>query len=757
METSKTNHLVSGKALDDNSEKIFKRRRLKDVWAKYSIATGGLMVIVAVLLIFVYLLAIVLPLFSSPDVKETSANMRLENASQVLYHGIGEYGETTFFIHADGKVSTYRIDEDYGHQAAESFSLIDDARLISINTVSLVTNTLAALDDKGRIHVFDVKYRLDYSTGKRVVYPEVIEKFADAGMVFTQALPNINKNTPYAFTVDENRATLALVAGDKIYIKRYSVIESMLDDELRLELDAEFVSPFGSSVFKVFLSENGSLLYSVDNSGKVALVRVTNQSVEELNSVTIEDGAKITTASMLLGRFSILVGDSQGRIHQLFPARDADNNLLIHPVRLFEFLDKPIVEIVSESRRKGFLVVDEERNVGVFFSTSGRQLYTMESTEAESVSINSRNNRILYQKTDGSFGIYYQENEHPEVSFSSLWQKVWYEGYNNPEFIWQSSASTNDFEPKFSLTPLTFGTLKAAFYAMLFSVPLAIAGAIYTAYFMRPSMRKAVKPAVEIMEALPTVILGFLAGLWLAPFVEENLAGIFTLLISMPIAIISFGLLWHHLPMSYRNWVMSGWHAAILIPMIILVAILSIKLGVIIEQVFFDGNVRQWITADLGITYDQRNALVVGLAMGFAVIPTIFSITEDALFSVPKHLSNGSLALGATPWQTVTRVVLPTASPGMFSAIMIGFGRAVGETMIVLMATGNTAVMELNIFEGMRTLSANIAVEMPESEVGSTHFRVLFLAAFVLFLFTFVFNTGAEVIRQRLRKKYGSL
>jgi phosphate transport system permease protein len=145
------------------------------------------------------------------------------------------------------------------------------------------------------------------------------------------------------------------------------------------------------------------------------------------------------------------------------------------------------------------------------------------------------------------------------------------------------------------------------------------------------------------------------------------------------------------------------------------------------------------------------------MAMGLAVIPSIFSITEDAVFSVPKHLTTGSLALGATRWQTMTRVVILTASPGIFSAVMIGLGRAVGETMIVLMATGNTPVMDFSIFQGLRTLSANIAVEMPESEVNSTHYRILFLSGLVLFLFTFFFNTLAEVVRQRLRRKYSSL
>ena len=155
-----------------------------------------------------------------------------------------------------------------------------------------------------------------------------------------------------------------------------------------------------------------------------------------------------------------------------------------------------------------------------------------------------------------------------------------------------------------------------------------------------------------------------------------------------------------------------------------------------------------------GLTYDQRNCLVVGLAMGFAVIPIIFTIAEDAFTSVPSSLTAASLALGASRWQTAVRVVLPTASPGVFSAVMIGFGRAVGETMIVLMATGNTPVMDWSIFNGIRTLSANIAVEIPEAPHGGTLYRTLFLAAALLFVMTFIINTIAEVIRQRLRERY---
>ncbi|MGH9465466.1 MAG: ABC transporter permease subunit, partial [Thermoanaerobaculia bacterium] len=176
-----------------------------------------------------------------------------------------------------------------------------------------------------------------------------------------------------------------------------------------------------------------------------------------------------------------------------------------------------------------------------------------------------------------------------------------------------------------------------------------------------------------------------------------------------------------------------------------------------IEAVFFGGDFPNWLFSVAGERYDQRNSLVVGFAMGFAVIPIIFAISEDAFSNVPRNLVAGSLALGANRWQTVTRVVLPSASPGIFSAIMVGFGRAVGETMIVLMATGNTPIMDWNPFNGFRTLSANIAVEIPEAAQGGTLYRVLFLAALLLFIVTFLVNTAAELVRQRLRKRYAEL
>jgi phosphate transport system permease protein len=272
---------------------------------------------------------------------------------------------------------------------------------------------------------------------------------------------------------------------------------------------------------------------------------------------------------------------------------------------------------------------------------------------------------------------------------------------------------------------------------------------------MAPSMRRLVKPGIEIMEALPTVILGFLAGLWLAPFVERNMPGVFSMLVVLPLGTLAFAYLWQHLPRAIRYRIPVGWDAAVLIPVLLLIGWLALAVGPTLELWFFGGNMRAWLTNDLGIEFDQRNSLIVGIAMGFAVIPTIFSLAEDAIFSVPRHLRNGSLALGATEWQTLVRVILLTASPGIFAAVMIGLGRAVGETMIVLMATGNTPILDPSPFNGMRTISACIAVEVSEAAHGGTLYRVLFLSGVLLFGFTFVCNTVAEMVGHRLRRKYG--
>ena len=289
---------------------------------------------------------------------------------------------------------------------------------------------------------------------------------------------------------------------------------------------------------------------------------------------------------------------------------------------------------------------------------------------------------------------------------------------------------------------------------MLLAVPLAVMGAVYTGMFMSPRLRGVIKPAIETMAALPSVVLGFLAGLWLAPLLEQIFPAVVGMVILMPLAVVLACVSWQAMPRSIQARGPSGIDLGVLTVVILATGIGCLMAYHTIESWLFGADYKGWLQSVFGLQYDQRNALVISLAMGFAVIPIIFSISEDSISNVPKHLIAGSLAMGATQWQTLTKLVLVSASPGIFSALMIGFGRAVGETMIVLMATGNTPILDWSVFNGFRTMSANIAVEMPEAPHGGSLYRVLFLSGLLLFAFTFVINTIAEVVRQRLRTKY---
>ena len=725
-----------------------KRRKFNDLLARYGIALGGMSVIVAVVLICFYLFWVVLPIFKPAHIELEKDYSWQQN--EIQYVGVEEYGEIAFSINNDSEMLF--IDTETGEQISRFDLQANASSLSAVSAVDMKGLMVVGFED-GSFQLVGQKYAISYPNDKRKITASIQYPFGeDTFELADSSIKAIN-----AKRWEDGLIVAALTEEGDIVAKVYAVEESFLDDGFTLEEVSQETLRLDFAAKFLLVTEGPDWLYAIGEQGQVAVYRYRDEEWQlNENTQLTSDGAMVTEAVFLLGQSSLMIGDSQGNIHQWFQVRGEDG-FLLKPIRQFTLADSAILTIIPEARRKGFIASDVKGNVGIFYSTSERLLEMVSfGQKLQGLAINSRSNKLIAIGENANTNIFLVENEHPEISWSSLWEKVWYESYEEPTFTWQSSASTNDFESKFSLVPLSFGTLKAAFYAMLFAVPLAIFGAIFTAYFMAPRMRGMVKPTVEIMEALPTVILGFLAGLWLAPMVEENLMGILLILILLPILTVLFGLAWNHAPGSIKHRIPDGWQAALLFPVIIFGTMFAFWLGEPLEAMMFDGNMPAWLNAH-GINYDQRNSLVVGIAMGFAVIPTIFSITEDAVFSVPKHLTNGSLALGASQWQTMTRVVLPTASPGIFSALMIGLGRAVGETMIVLMATGNTPIMDMNIFEGMRTLSANIAVEMPESELGSTHYRVLFLAAFVLFLFTFVFNTIAEVVRQRLRNKYGSL
>ncbi|ALG69409.2 ABC transporter permease subunit [Beggiatoa leptomitoformis] len=741
-------------------ERLHRWRRLKDKIARHGMTVGGSSVIVAVVLIFFYLLYVVFPLLLPARMEAVKQYaLPVAEAGESLYIMTEERGEIGVRYTVTGQVVFFDVATGQ-HLQTQKITLPDGVSISSFNTADFTSNAVAFGLSNGQALVVEASFKVSFGENNaRSVETALRYPMEQAPIVVD---PKGHALLTIAVQVGSDANTIAAVTDDnRLVLTGVTKQKNFMTDEMTLQsVNGEIALSQTGKVEHLLIDKEQRVAYLADINGVILRINIVekNAPVIEQSVNALEKGVTVTALAFLNGDISLLVGDSLGRITQWFPVRNEKNESILTRIRFFHEQRTPITSIDIEQRRKGFIAADSDGYVGVYYTTSERVLKIEKVSPApiKQVALSPRGEVILAEDAKGTISVWHLDNPHPESSMYALWSKVWYESYSKPDYTWQSTSATNDFESKFSLVPLVFGTIKAAFYALLVAIPLSIFGAIYAAYFMSPAMRTVVKPTIEIMEALPTVILGFLAGLWLAPFVESNLPGVLMLLLFLPIAVLVSAYVWHILPKSFTERVPDGWQAGILIPVILFVGWVAFALSHPIEALLFAGDMPHWLTQH-GIDFDQRNALVVGIAMGLAVIPNIFSIAEDAIFSVPKHLTSGSLALGATPWQTLIRVVILTASPGIFSAIMIGVGRAVGETMIVLMATGNTPVIDFSIFQGLRTLSANIAVELPESEVNSTHYRVLFLAALFLFLVTFFFNTIAEVIRHRLRKKYSSL
>lgn len=634
----------------------------------------------------------------------------------------------------------------------------------------------------------------------------------------------------------------------------------------------------------------------------------------------VEVGRTVTSAAMTLGGLTLLVGDSAGGVTGVVlavdPSATTPDAARMAVAHRFEVSDSAVTSIGVSTRDRSVAFGDASGRIALRNITSEKRVVPL--TEAFTDSVIAavpmpKLDGILAVSRSGEYRMWSLFAGHPEASFASLFGKLWYEGAPAPGYVYQSSGE-DTAEVKLSLMPLILGTLKATVFAMIFAVPVGVLAAVYTSEFLDRGVRRVVKPVVEMMASLPSVVLGFVAAIVVAPHVRDWLPAILVGFGVVPLGMLFGAFLWQVMPPWVSRKVPPAAKLSLMFVVLFAGVGVSSLLGPWVERLLFvptmsdrwviggsfepvakeerpawvggrksmnsdeerklrveglyfrngevvrpvrpaDGaaeervnaavaasgldqpNVRAWLDGNIGgafpgwvlvmtapaavlvvVVYarvlgrrygelagkldyrraalldlakfvvgvgatlavsvglaalltragvdsrdsifgpfSQRNTLVVGLIMGFAVIPIIYTISEDAMSAVPDSLRSASLGAGATPWQTAVRVVLPVAASGIFSAVMIGLGRAAGETMIVVMATGNTPSMDWSLFSGFRTLSANIAVELPEAPRDGTHYRVLFLCGLVLFAMTFVINTTAEVVRQRFRRRSAAL
>jgi phosphate transport system permease protein len=744
----------------------FSRVKRWDRVARWVISLGGGLVILAVLAILIMIAKVALPLFFPARIAPLHelALRAPAGDTSVVAVGADEYLESAFVLDADGNcrflnladgvaMTVVPLDPPASDDAASRPRIVD-AEEHGDHRYSLTWSD-------GSLSLMHVRFLLRFDeTGLRRIDHEVEQPAA-------QPKPD-GAPTPVLARARHSAGGgdtfLRLMPDDTLAIVRQTKETDFLGNDTTAEASFVLRPDWPGRPTALVLSTDGAILYAGTDTGWLLrwdLARGENDRLLD-RFQAFEDGRAITTLGMALGDISLAVGDAAGGLSTWFAVPSGSDAGGAAPLTRIHTLARhaaPVRRILHSLRNKSLLSLNEAGDVHLDHMTSERHLLSLNPPRPlRLAALNARGDGVIGIDEAGGLRAWTIENPHPEISWSTLFGKVHYEGYRRPEYVWQSSAATNDVEPKFSLVPLIFGTLKGTLYAMIFAVPLAILGALYTSQFMDPNWRRWVKPAVEIMAAIPSVVVGFLGGLWLAPLMERSILGVFLWLILLPAVMAATLILWERLERTrtFRR-VGRGNEFLFVIPMIFLATMLAFAVGPWLESGWFGGSFGQWLFDQWEVRYDQRNCIVIAFALGFAVVPIIFTISEDSLSNIPGSMTAASLALGASRWQTAWRIVLPSASPGIFAAVMIGFGRAVGETMIVLMATGNTPIMDWSPFNGMRTLSANIAVEIPEAPVDGTLYRILFLTAVLLFIMTFCVNTLAEIVRQRLRRKYGQI
>ena len=729
---------------------ISRRARLFDAVGRYLIAAGGIGIIAAVLGIFVFIAKETYPLFAAPEV-DLLEERDLSGDDEALAIDVDPYHEVVLVARAHS-LDFLRLGD--GSLIERTVPDGSTATAAGITAAYRAPGRLLALGSAdGRVWTGSYEFDLRYEGDTRFVDPELeLDPVAtiDAGAPIAAIA--------YRHDGDARAAIGAITATGRVLILARETTSGLLGpgrtEEGVFELTEQLAGrptaiTVDASARSVHVGTDGGEIWEWELNG-------ADEAPALAGSFVAAPRQPITALEFLLGNQSLVVGDAGGGLATWFRAQGADGGRgPYRRIHGFEPHAAPVVRLSPSTRDKQFLSGAADGRLALHHATSEQTFFTRSTPSSiRDLAFAPKMDAFVTLSDTGRLTRFRLHNPHPEITLQTLFGKVWYEGYGEPEHVWQSTGGTDEFEPKISLVPLVFGTAKGTFYAMLFALPLALLAAIYTSEFASAPVRNTVKPTVEIMASLPSVILGFLAGLWLAPLLDDHLVGVACCLVAIPVVALLASWGWRGLPQMVRNALPPQTELAVLVGVVCASSAAALFAGPSVEALLFGESLKSWLNSSTDLGYDQRNSVIIGFAMGFAVIPLIFTICEDALSSVPRSLRAGSLALGANRWQTAIKVVLPMAAPGVFSAAMIGFGRAIGETMIVLMATGNTPIMDWNIFNGMRTISANIAVELPEAPHEGTLYRVLFLSGLLLFAVTFAINTTAETVRQRLREKY---
>ena len=912
-----------------------RRLHAMDTAAEFVVTGGGFLVLTAVLGICFYLLWVVLPLFDQGEVLgEESARASLDRAPEWVMvdpyqHAVSIVDPSlradTFLIKEGEHTGHFEPAEDLGEPISSSFARNGEFVAVGYADGSV---RIGSLTYKNALRNNDENLPVGSVRADENGYYEVIDETRARVVSIDGSLGDpieLDEGSGGAFLIDYRRdptgkKVLAVLREDgTVLVNTVRTIRPLGGGKPRDKLSTttfqyDELDTRGMPDWMFVTADSDYVFFVWENGLLQRYARTPERTFERVEEMELCSGSETLSAvNMLLGGQSLIAGNSEGVVSVFHVADDpisrySDAHRIVksHEIRGEQ---SPVISITSSTRDRSIAIL-HENGVGELRHVTSEKLVAKLRSDIEqphAIAISPKNDGVLMLGDSGSYELYEIEPGYPEFSVKALFGKVVYEGSEGAEYVYQSSSGDDAAETKLSLMPLVFGTLKATVFAMIFAIPIAVLAAIYSSEFVSKRVRRKVKPVVELMASLPSVVLGFIAAMVVAPYMADHLDKFVVGLFVIPMAILLGAHIWQLIPLSVRLRTRSGQHMTLVAGTAAVGVLLSMWIGPSLVRGWFEpdkfdsavlagaieevpadelplwadnaaydtrtqrrlrnndmiamdgvvcrasddvmhsetleqlgltnGSLRRWLNDEYGTAmpgwflvffplgcivawgahailvrrridlyiiekeshiaalivlakfailtlggfvfaylaamlaqsmgfdprdsifgpFSPRNTLVVAIIMGFAVIPIIYTISEDSLQAVPMTLRTASLGSGATPWQTAIRVVFPVAASGIFSACMIGFGRAVGETMIVLMATGNTPEMEWNIFSGFRTLAANIAVELPEAPKGETHFRVLFLCGLVLFLMTFVINTLAELVRRVVRARNAGL
>lgn len=853
--------------------------------ARAVITSGGVGTIVVALLIVVVMISQLLPLLATSDVVPVN-EFRLDNGAEAdpqsaaidrppqdapICAGMDEYGDMAWFLFPSGNIDVYATStglrlSSFAPPEAETDRATPEKREITAFSIADDDTSLLVGYSSGEVRPITIQWVVEYrdpSTSDRSV-PSGPARDQTEPSVFT-ALPNGLVRVQRIESVTYHEAIPALSSpvrcvdwlnpeaiyglekvkswkwlasdGREIVVQHHLRRRQGISVSTKEEIKTWRTEPTSESLDHAMLNAQGEGFTTISPNGLARLWRLTSeQTIQQLASHWTISGSEssVLNAVPVLGRNTYLISAESGELEGVAPFFGTEKSDLVSIHRI-SVGSSGIKHLASATNSRVVSALSDDGGVSFIYVPTNRRLLEW-SVEPGSQIFFSSGSRYIGVLHANSFTVFKLNLRFPEAGWSSFLSANWFEGYDSPKHLWQSSSGTVQGEIKLSIVPLLFGTMKATFYTLLIAIPLGLFSAIFSSEYLDPTNRARIKPIMELMASVPSVALGFVGSVAVAPLLRDQLFGVLLFTYLTLVMFVSIPTILAILPRPIRLF--ANRRRGLLLIMVLIVSIVSSNvMATRLESFLFGGPLTLWLNGEFGglfpgwlclwlipcgvatfwashhfhverklseryrlfrsgtalgavvmqtgllvtcvalasaiamalsllgwdargtmlDSYQERNALLVGVVLGFAIVPLIFTLSEDALQAVPQHLRAASMSCGATVWQTTLRVVIPTALSGLFSAVMLGLGRAIGETMVVLMVSGNSPIMELNPFSGFRTLSATLAMELPEAARGSTHYHSLFFVSLVLFFLTIVVNSVAEFVRLKFKRNASQL